>query len=73
MKLLFASSNAYKIAEIKGILPHGFQLISLKEIHQEISAKDKGKGEERKKIGKDYEELKKKKIRGRRRSGLYRR
>lgn len=33
MKLLFASSNAYKIAEIKGILPHGFQLISLKEIH----------------------------------------
>lgn len=33
MKLLFASSNAYKIAEIKGILPLGFQLISLKEIH----------------------------------------
>ncbi len=33
MKLLFASSNEHKIAEIKAILPHGFQLISLKEIH----------------------------------------
>ncbi|WP_343636941.1 RdgB/HAM1 family non-canonical purine NTP pyrophosphatase [Fluviicola sp.] len=32
MKLLFASSNEHKIAEIKAILPHGFQLISLKEI-----------------------------------------
>lgn len=38
MKLLFASSNEHKIAEIKAILPHGFQLISLKEIqfHDEI-------------------------------------
>ncbi|WP_300666296.1 non-canonical purine NTP diphosphatase [Fluviicola sp.] len=33
MKLLFASSNEHKIAEIKAILPHGLQLISLKEIH----------------------------------------
>ena len=33
MKLLFASSNEHKIAEIKAILPHGVQLISLKEIH----------------------------------------
>lgn len=33
MKLLFASSNEHKIAEIKSILPHGIQLISLKEIH----------------------------------------
>ena len=33
MKLLFASSNDHKIAEIKAMLPHGFQLISLKEIH----------------------------------------
>ncbi|MNK33126.1 Non-canonical purine NTP pyrophosphatase [compost metagenome] len=32
MKLLFASSNEHKIAEIKALLPHGFQLISLKEI-----------------------------------------
>lgn len=38
MKLLFASSNEHKIAEIKAILPHGLQLISLKEIqfHDEI-------------------------------------
>ncbi|MDR0801747.1 RdgB/HAM1 family non-canonical purine NTP pyrophosphatase [Fluviicola sp.] len=38
MKLLFASSNEHKIAEIKAILPPGFQLISLKEIqfHDEI-------------------------------------
>lgn len=33
MKLLFASSNEHKLAEINSILPHGFQLISLKEIH----------------------------------------
>jgi XTP/dITP diphosphohydrolase len=33
MKLLFASSNEHKIAEIKAILPLGIQLISLKEIH----------------------------------------
>lgn len=33
MKLLFASSNEHKIAEIKAILPNGIQLISLKEIH----------------------------------------
>lgn len=33
MKLLFASSNEHKIAEIKAILPNGLQLISLKEIH----------------------------------------
>lgn len=38
MKLLFASSNEHKIAEIKAILPQGFQLISLKEIqfHDDI-------------------------------------
>lgn len=38
MKLLFASSNEHKIAEIKSMLPHGFQLISLEEIqfHDEI-------------------------------------
>lgn len=38
MKLLFASSNEHKIAEIKAMLPHGLQLISLKEIqfHDEI-------------------------------------
>jgi XTP/dITP diphosphohydrolase len=33
MKLLFASSNEHKLAEINAVLPHGFQLISLKEIH----------------------------------------
>ncbi|WP_043024064.1 RdgB/HAM1 family non-canonical purine NTP pyrophosphatase [Fluviicola taffensis] len=33
MKLLFASSNEHKLTEINAILPHGFQLISLKEIH----------------------------------------
>lgn len=32
MQILFASSNEHKIAELKAILPTGFELISLKDV-----------------------------------------
>lgn len=35
MQLLFASSNEHKISELKAILPNGFELISLRDIHFE--------------------------------------
>lgn len=38
MKLLFASSNAHKISEIRDLLPDGYELLSLADVdfHEEI-------------------------------------